>query len=87
MCCTMLLLYCTNQEFKTLDSDAKIYKLIGPVLLPQEKSEATINVDKRLEFIQSEIKRVEGLIAAGQKKLEDKRNELIGLRSQIQPQA
>lgn len=43
-----------QKEFDTL-GDEKIYKLIGPVLVPQEKVEATTNVNKRLEFIQSEM--------------------------------
>jgi hypothetical protein len=32
-----------------------IYKLVGPVLLKQEQLEAKSNVDKRIEFIQSEM--------------------------------
>ncbi|GMM50231.1 tubulin-binding prefolding complex subunit [Starmerella bacillaris] len=40
-----------KEEFDTLDDGAKIYKLVGPVLLPQDKVEAAVNVDKRLEFI------------------------------------
>jgi len=42
-------------EFKNLEDDAKIYKLTGPVLLPQDKSEANINVEKRIEFIKNEM--------------------------------
>jgi prefoldin beta subunit len=44
-----------SQEFAELEDDAKIYKLVGPVLLKQERAEAVMNVDKRLEFIQSEM--------------------------------
>ncbi len=44
-----------QQEFAALDDEANIYKLIGPVLVKQDKSEATMNVDKRLEFIGSEM--------------------------------
>lgn len=38
-----------------MDEEAKIYKLVGPVLLKQDRAEAVMNVDKRLEFIQSEM--------------------------------
>jgi prefoldin beta subunit len=38
-----------------LDEDANIYKLVGPVLLKQEKSEAVMAVDGRLEFIENEM--------------------------------
>lgn len=38
-----------------MDTDAKVYKLIGAVLVRQELDEARSNVDKRLEFIESEM--------------------------------
>ncbi|CAG8534098.1 10679_t:CDS:2, partial [Acaulospora morrowiae] len=44
-----------EKEFKLLNDDSNIYKLIGPVLVKQEKSEATLNVSKRLEYIRSEM--------------------------------
>lgn len=44
-----------RKEFETLEDDAKIYKLTGPVLLPQDKAEAALNVDKRIEFIKKEM--------------------------------
>ena len=43
------------QEFSGLDDDAKIYKLVGPVLLKQETSEAKSTVDGRLEYIGKEM--------------------------------
>lgn len=64
-------------EFDSItDSSTPIYKLTGPVLVPQTKSEAEMNVNKRLEFITGEIKRVEEKITASQKKSEQKRNEV-----------
>lgn len=44
-----------SQEFSNLAADAKIYKLVGPVLLKQERSEAVLAVDGRLEFIEKEM--------------------------------
>lgn len=43
------------QEFSGLDDDANIFKLIGPVLLKQDKSEAIMAVGGRLEFIEAEM--------------------------------
>lgn len=43
------------QEFSVLNEDANIYKLIGPVLVKQDRAEAVMNVDKRLEFIEAEM--------------------------------
>ena len=42
------------QEFASLKEEANIYKLVGPVLLKQEKTEAVMAVDGRLEFIENE---------------------------------
>jgi len=38
-----------------LKDDANIYKLVGPVLLKQDKTEAVLAVDGRLEFIENEM--------------------------------
>lgn len=45
-----------KDEFDSIeDEDTPIYKQIGPVLVPQTKAEAEMNVDKRLEFIRAEM--------------------------------
>lgn len=38
-----------------MKEDAVVYKLTGPLMLKQEKSEAESNVSKRLEFIKNEM--------------------------------
>ncbi len=50
-------------EFKMLDEDAKVYKLVGPVLAKQDLGECKSNVSKRIEFIDKEIARLETLEA------------------------
>ncbi|KAL4796885.1 Prefoldin [Aspergillus filifer] len=74
-------------EFTSLDDDANIYKLIGPVLLKQDKSEALMAVNGRLEFIEKEIKRIEGQIQENSEKSDKKRTEIVQFQSQIQQQA
>jgi prefoldin beta subunit len=71
------------QEFDHLSSDSKIYKLTGPILLPQEYDEAKLNVNKRIEFIEEEIKRVEAKIADTEKLMSTARDQLIEIRGQI----
>ena len=44
-----------QSEFASLDGDSNIYKLIGPVLLKQDKNEAVMAVNGRLEFIEKEM--------------------------------
>ena len=42
-------------EMKQLGDDAAVFKLVGPVLLKQEKPEAHQHVQKRLDFIRGEM--------------------------------
>ncbi|KAJ0426302.1 Prefoldin [Aspergillus carlsbadensis] len=63
-------------EFNSLDDDANIYKQIGPVLLKQDKTEALMAVNGRLEFIEKEIQRIEGQIKDNQDKSDKKRTEV-----------
>ena len=48
-------------EFKGLDADANVYKLVGPILCKQELSECKSNVEKRIEFCNKEIARQDAL--------------------------
>lgn len=70
-----------KEEFDTLDEDAKVYKLIGPVLLPQEQEEAKLNIEKRLEFINAEINRAEENIQSTQDSLQKTRSSLVEIRT------
>ncbi|KAI9771499.1 MAG: hypothetical protein M1840_002119 [Geoglossum simile] len=73
-------------EFAKLVGGAKIYKLVGPVLLKQDKNEAVMSVDARLEFIEKEIKRVEQQISDIQEKSEKRKMEIFQLQTQLQQQ-
>ncbi|KOS17325.1 Prefoldin subunit 6 [Escovopsis weberi] len=44
-----------QQEFEKLDDEDTIYKVVGPVLLKQEKFEAKTTVKGRLDFIGGEM--------------------------------
>jgi len=44
-----------SKEFATLADEANIYKLVGPVLLKQDATEARSTVDGRLEYIEKEM--------------------------------
>ena len=53
-------------------------------MLPQDYSEAEMNVKKRIEFIEGEIKRVETRIEAEEKKMEGIRGDIVALRALVQ---
>lgn len=48
-------MFAHTQEMDLLEDDAVIYKLIGPVLVRQELSEARQTVEKRLDYISKEL--------------------------------
>eukprot|EP01068_Selenidium_serpulae_P011399 Selendium_serpulae@DN5653_c0_g2_i1.p1 len=67
-----------EEEFKTLEPDAVIYKLVGPVLVRQELPDSQENVQKRITYIKSEMAKIEnvntetkGKLMAKTKKLEE----------------
>ncbi|KAI1542421.1 GimC, Prefoldin, chaperonin cofactor [Pyrenophora tritici-repentis] len=64
-----------KKEFDILDDDANIYKQIGPVLLKQDKTEAVMSVNGRLEFIEKQIKDIEKQIQGIQEKSEKIKGE------------
>ncbi|CAK48609.1 prefoldin subunit 6 [Aspergillus awamori] len=76
-----------QKEFNSLDDESNIYKLIGPVLLKQDKNEAMMAVNGRLEFIEKEIKRIEGQIQENQDKADKKRAEIVQFQTQMQQAA
>lgn len=68
-------------EFSQLDDSAKIYKLTGPVLLPQDYTEAKMNVEKRIDFIEGEITRVEEKIKLTEKDMTLARDKLVAMQA------
>ncbi|KAJ7551090.1 hypothetical protein O6H91_07G133400 [Diphasiastrum complanatum] len=59
-----------QKELELLDEDANVYKLIGPVLVKQDLVEAKANVNKRIEYITAELRRLDGSL----KSLEEQQN-------------
>ncbi|KAK2043100.1 prefoldin subunit [Colletotrichum somersetense] len=76
-----------KEEFDKLKDGEQIYKLVGPVLLKQDKVEAESTVKGRLDFINKEIERQEDLIKEIQGKLEKKKGEIIQLQTSAQAAA
>jgi len=57
-----------KSELDLLKPEAKVFKLIGPVLVKQDLGEAKQNVKKRIDYISTEINRVESLLEDFMKK-------------------
>ncbi|CEJ94851.1 Putative Prefoldin subunit 6 [[Torrubiella] hemipterigena] len=75
-----------QKEFERIGDDETIYKMVGPVLLKQDKFEAENTVKGRLDFIANEITRLEDQIQETQTKIEKKRTEIIQLQTSAQAQ-
>ncbi|KAE8221001.1 hypothetical protein CF319_g5567 [Tilletia indica] len=75
-----------KKEFAKLKPDNQVYKLIGPALVKQDQAEAKANVEKRIEFINNEVTRVEEKLKELSKKMEAKRNEIVELQTKAQAQ-
>ncbi|KAB8659315.1 hypothetical protein FH972_026204 [Carpinus fangiana] len=79
-----------QREFNTLPDTSdpsgtgQIYKLVGPVLLKQDKNEAMLAVTGRLDYIANEIKRIEEKIEGIQEESEKRKMEIYQIQSQAQ---
>ncbi|CAO1618739.1 unnamed protein product [Sympodiomycopsis kandeliae] len=73
-----------QKEFKNLKPSNNVYKLMGPVLMKTDTDEAKSNVEKRIEFITSEIEKVERQLKEVSTQSEQQRQEIIKLQQQQQ---
>ncbi|ABO93865.1 predicted protein [Ostreococcus lucimarinus CCE9901] len=71
------------KELELLEDEAKVYKLVGPVLMKQDLVEARGNVEKRLDYIRAENERLEKAAKAMQKKQTEKQEGIIALQQQM----
>ncbi|KAL8602049.1 hypothetical protein ACOMHN_007319 [Nucella lapillus] len=71
-------------ELELVEAEAKVYKLVGPVLVKQELTEAHATVQKRIDYINGELKRYDSLIKNMEKKSDSQTNTLNKLQQQFQ---
>lgn len=73
-----------RDELHHLEEGAGVYKLIGPVLVSQDASDAKMIVEKRLEYITGEMKRTDATIDDFDKKEESERQKIMDLQRRMQ---
>ena len=71
-------------EFKMLDDDANVFKMVGPILAKQSLFECKDVVQQRITFIEKEVARLETLETEFQGKITDKTNAVKRLQSDFQ---
>jgi len=72
-----------KDAFAKLEDDAIVYKLIDKVLLKQDVEDAKVNVDKRIEYITEEIKRVDGRVEETEKDMNERRSKIVELQQEM----
>ena len=63
-----------------LNEDSKVYILVGPVLVLQDFVMAKDNVEKRLEYIQKDMKRVDEAISKKSKEAGDIQQKIVKMQ-------
>ena len=63
-----------------LNEDSKVYKLVGPVLVLQDFVMAKDNVEKRLEYIQKDMKRVDEAISKKSKEAGEIQQKIVKMQ-------
>lgn len=72
------------KELDLLNEDANVFKLIGPVLVKQDMAEAKANVKKRIEYISTELKRLDSTLQDLEEKQNKKKETILKLQQKIQ---
>jgi len=73
-----------RDELAFCKDGARVYKLVGDVLVPQTLDEAKSNVIRRIEYIQNESKRNQELIGDNKTELNKLRENVSALEQEIQ---
>ncbi|CAK9039118.1 unnamed protein product [Durusdinium trenchii] len=73
-----------KEEFDSIEEDAVVYKLVGPVMVKQNVDDAKGNVTKRLEYISGELERSNKIIEEKEKELGEKQKHLIKMQQELQ---
>lgn len=63
-----------------MEDDGVVYKLVGPVMVKQDLSQAKDNVAKRLEFITGDLERAAKMCDELEKGLEDQKDKIVQIQ-------
>jgi len=76
-----------KDELDITREDARVFKLVGPVMVPQTVDDAKSNVTRRIEYIKAELKRTSDLVETVTKEVTTQRELLSGLEMQARQMA
>ncbi|CAN8069598.1 unnamed protein product [Agarophyton chilense] len=73
-----------KQELDCLEDGAKVFKLVGPVLVPQDADEANSTVQTRIEYISKELASAKTKVESIEKNQQAKRVALLSEQQKFQ---
>jgi len=76
-----------KDELDITREDARVFKLVGPVMVPQTVDDAKSNVNRRIDFIKAELKRNSDVVENVTKEVTAQRDILSGLEMQARQMA
>lgn len=71
------------RELEAASSDAVVYKMVGPVLIRQSKAEALSTVNKRLEYVKSELQRCDKIDIETRKQFQEAAQNVEALQKKL----
>eukprot|EP00055_Hartaetosiga_balthica_P002397 m.3819 g.3819 ORF g.3819 m.3819 type:complete len:129 (+) comp2129_c0_seq1:39-425(+) len=72
-----------KKELELVKEEDVVFKQIGPALVKQDHTEAKGNVQKRLDYIEAEVKRYESLIEEKDKEIVGQQEKATSLKSKV----
>ena len=72
-----------KSELALLDDEDIVYKLIGPILVQQDISDAKLQVDSRIEIINKEIHKLEKNYQTNSKNMETNRQKIADIQAKL----
>jgi len=73
-----------KQEMDLLEEGAVIFKLVGPILVKQPLDEAKANVQKRLDFIKTELEKVQESMNEKEKESVAHKEKIMAMQREMQ---
>lgn len=73
-----------KEELDILNDKNEVFKFIGPILIKQDLVEAKDNINKRIKYINEEIKRTDDQLETLNKKQQDQRENVEKYQRLIQ---
>merc|ERR1711907_286098 len=74
-----------EKELKMLEDEAKVFKLVGPVLIPQDLIEA--KAKKRLEYMQGETDKIDKKMKENNELMEKTQQKVMDIQKKMQKAA